>query len=155
MGENFMRGFLMGAAVAALASTAAFATNEAQPTMAINDGVYRPDINPVGASDVQLFIYSGRHYCWYDDGWHGRGWYWCGYGWRRGYGWGGGYGWRHWDHRGWYNGHYNGWHDHDHGWDHGGHHDHHDFGGDHHDHHDDGGEHHGEHHDDGGGHHHH
>jgi hypothetical protein len=45
--------------------------------------------------DVQYF-YGGREYCWYLDGWHGPGYYYCGYAWRRGLGWGGGYGWRGW-----------------------------------------------------------
>ena len=45
------------------------------------------------------YIYGGRNYCWYLDGWHGPGWYWCGYSWRRGYGWGGGDGWRGWGRR--------------------------------------------------------
>ena len=45
------------------------------------------------------FFYGGRNYCWYDDGWHGPGYYWCGYAFRRGFGWGGGEGWRGW-HRG-------------------------------------------------------
>jgi hypothetical protein len=50
------------------------------------------------ASDVQQvqFLFGGREYCWYDGGWHGPGWYWCGYAFRRGYGWGGGYGWHGW-----------------------------------------------------------
>lgn len=42
------------------------------------------------------FIWLGHNYCWYDGGWNGPGWYWCGYGSRRGYGWGGAYGWHHW-----------------------------------------------------------
>lgn len=43
------------------------------------------------------FIFEGREYCWYDDGWHGPGWYWCGYALRQGFGWGGSAGWHHWD----------------------------------------------------------
>jgi hypothetical protein len=39
------------------------------------------------------FLIGGRQYCWYDDGWRGPGWYWCGYGYREGYGWGGGEEW--------------------------------------------------------------
>lgn len=39
------------------------------------------------------FFWDGREYCFYPDGWHGPGWYWCGYAWRRGLGWGGGSGW--------------------------------------------------------------
>lgn len=46
--------------------------------------------------ELAQFIYLGRNYCWYPDGWRGPGWYWCGYAWRTGFGWGGGYGWRGW-----------------------------------------------------------
>jgi hypothetical protein len=42
------------------------------------------------------YLYGGRNYCWYDGGWHGPGFYWCGYAWHRGYGWGGPLGWRGW-----------------------------------------------------------
>ena len=42
------------------------------------------------------FSFGGRRYCWYDDGWQGPGWYWCGYRWRSGLGWGGGEGWQGW-----------------------------------------------------------
>src|SRR3954452_15781995 len=40
--------------------------------------------------NVQLYVFGGRNYCWYDDGWNGPGWYWCGYRYRSGFGWGGG-----------------------------------------------------------------
>ena len=39
------------------------------------------------------FYWNDHEYCFYEDGWHGPGWYMCGYAWRRGYGWGGGRGW--------------------------------------------------------------
>jgi hypothetical protein len=42
------------------------------------------------------FIWIGHNYCWYDDGWNGPGWYWCGQYLTSGIGWGGGYGWHHW-----------------------------------------------------------
>jgi hypothetical protein len=42
------------------------------------------------------YYWNGREFCWYDDGWQGPGWYWCGYAWRRGYGWGGAWGWNNW-----------------------------------------------------------
>ena len=45
------------------------------------------------------FIYEGRQHCWYDRGWHGPGWYWCGYAFRRGLGWGGEAGWNGWERR--------------------------------------------------------
>ncbi len=72
-------------------------------------------------SEVQQaqYYYGGRRYCWYPDGWHGPGWYWCGYGARVGYGWGGPVGWRGWHWYGgghyWHGGHRHGgghWHHH-------------------------------------------
>src|ERR1700753_2607740 len=49
-------------------------------------------------SDVEQaqFAFGGRNYCWYDGGWRGPGFYWCGYAWRRGLCWGGGAGWHGW-----------------------------------------------------------
>jgi hypothetical protein len=44
------------------------------------------------------YRYGGHRHCWYGDGWNGAGWYWCGYGARRGYGYGGGEGYRGWRH---------------------------------------------------------
>jgi hypothetical protein len=46
------------------------------------------------------FIFGGRNCCFYLDGWHGPGFYWCGYAYRRGLGWGGPEGWRGWHHSG-------------------------------------------------------
>src|ERR1700761_6469294 len=43
-----------------------------------------------------LYVVEGRRYCFSFDGWHGPGWYRCGFAWRRGLGWGGGAGWRGW-----------------------------------------------------------
>src|ERR1700691_4622737 len=42
------------------------------------------------------FVWGGRQYCWYANGWRGPGFYWCGYAWNSGLGWGGGYGWNGW-----------------------------------------------------------
>ena len=30
------------------------------------------------------FYWNDQPYCFYEDGWHGPGWYMCGYAWRRG-----------------------------------------------------------------------
>jgi hypothetical protein len=46
--------------------------------------------------NAQVFVWQGRRYCWYDDGWRGPGFYWCGYARRHGLGWGGGSGWHGW-----------------------------------------------------------
>src|SRR5262249_22553084 len=46
--------------------------------------------------DQVAYQWAGREYCFYDDGWHGPGWYWCGYRLRSGFGWGGPTGWHGW-----------------------------------------------------------
>jgi len=43
------------------------------------------------------FFYLGHNFCWYDGGWQGPGWYWCGYARNNGQGWGGGEGWQGWN----------------------------------------------------------
>ena len=45
------------------------------------------------------FRFEGRRHCWYNRGWNGPGWYWCGYHVRRGRGWGGTEGWNGWQRR--------------------------------------------------------
>src|SRR5258707_14832994 len=56
---------------------------------------FTPTTIPTAVEQAQ-FIFGGRNYCWYDDGWRGPGFYWCGYAFRPGLGWGGGAGWRGW-----------------------------------------------------------
>jgi hypothetical protein len=50
---------------------------------------------------VRVFVHEGRRYCFYFDGWHGPGWYRCGFAWRSGLGWGGVYGWNSWTYGPW------------------------------------------------------
>jgi hypothetical protein len=50
---------------------------------------------------VRVYVHEGRRYCFYFDGWHGPGWYRCGFAWRRGLGWGGVYGWNSWSYGPW------------------------------------------------------
>ncbi len=45
---------------------------------------------------VRVYVYEGQRYCFYFNGWHGPGWYRCGFAYRRGLGWGGVYGWNDW-----------------------------------------------------------
>jgi hypothetical protein len=54
--------------------------------------------------DKAQYVWGGRRYCWYDDGWNGPGWYWCGRYLTPGFGWGGGVGWRGWGGRGGFRG---------------------------------------------------
>jgi len=66
----------------------------AAPLVAV--GGVRAAAQNLNAVETVQFIWAGRNYCWYDDGWRGPGWYWCGYAFRTGLGWGGGYGWHGW-----------------------------------------------------------
>ena len=65
---------------------------------AISDGALgaRTQLTQIAPVEDAQFIWGGRNYCWYDGGWRGPGWYWCGYAWRHGFGWGGGSGWHGW-----------------------------------------------------------
>src|SRR5262245_49208378 len=58
---------------------------------------------------VRVFVHGGQRYCFYFDGWHGPGWYRCGFAWRRGLGWGGVYGWNSWTYGPWERRHHGGW----------------------------------------------
>ena len=82
----------LGVAGSTFAQSAA--VDNGAPTARLMSGVYNT-AEPVGLVKTQWF-FGGRGYCWYLDGWHGPGYYWCGYAFRRGYGWGGGYGWNGW-----------------------------------------------------------
>ena len=73
----------------------------------LSDAVDRGDVAP--SLQQAQYLWAGRNYCWYPGGWHGPGYYWCGYSGRRGYGWGGPVGWNgwRWGYHGYYGG---GWH---------------------------------------------
>jgi hypothetical protein len=75
-------------AMAALADGVAAATPIAAPHAIAADALAL-------AEPVQFF-HLGKPYCWYQYGWAGPGWYWCGHGTRFGVGWGGPYGWKGW-----------------------------------------------------------
>jgi hypothetical protein len=92
--RQFIRGFATAAALAAGVAMIGTGTEAAAfPAL----GGLRVAIDTMALTEnVQLYVYEGRRYCWYDDGWRGPGWYWCGYRSRSGYGWGGGYGWQDW-----------------------------------------------------------
>jgi hypothetical protein len=89
-----------GAAVALAGSSQAgqvaglTAADTAGPPAQLVVGVYNAS-QPISLEKTQFF-YGGRNYCWYLNGWHGPGYYWCGFNFRRGFGWGGGYGWNSW-----------------------------------------------------------
>lgn len=82
------------AAVAMAAGATLSGTAQATPA-----GPLGTAADELGVVAQAQYIYGGHNYCFYIDGWHGPGWYWCGYRLRRGYGWGGVEGWHEW-HRG-------------------------------------------------------
>jgi hypothetical protein len=85
-----MRKLIMGFAAAASLLASGAAANAA-PLLVV--GVDTPGA-PV--LEKTQYVYLGHDYCWYDGGWRGPGFYWCGYAWNRGWGWGGPAGWRGW-----------------------------------------------------------
>jgi len=89
-------GDIMKKTILLLGLTMALSTGSA---MALPAAVSTPMQPPSDIQQVQ-FLLSGRNYCWYDNGWNGPGFYWCGYALRRGSGWGGGAGWHGWSHGG-------------------------------------------------------
>lgn len=91
-----MRKFVLTLAIALSASTFAMKA-DAAPLSGYGVGQAADGMNTV--EQIQ-YSYGGRNYCWYPDGWHGPGFYWCGYATRVGLGWGGPIGWRGWHHGG-------------------------------------------------------
>ncbi len=83
--------FLTGLALAIAAGIALPLAGAAEA--AIGGALPSSQILPV---EKAQFFFGGQNYCWYDDGWQGPGWYWCGYAWNNGQGWGGGEGWHGW-----------------------------------------------------------
>jgi hypothetical protein len=91
--EAMLKSLYVCATAAALALSAS-----SGHAMSINIGAgLKPALD---ATDViqkaAVFIVEGRRYCFYFDGWHGAGWYRCGFAHRRNLGWGGEYGWQGW-----------------------------------------------------------
>jgi hypothetical protein len=82
-------------ALAAIATGVLAGNADAMPLGGLGQAADR-----VSAVEQTQYFYAGRNYCWYPDGWHGPGFYWCGYAFRPGFGWGGPIGWRGWSHGG-------------------------------------------------------
>jgi hypothetical protein len=80
------------AAVGALTATLAGGHVDATPIAA----PHAVDADALALAQPAQFFHLGKPYCWYQYGWAGPGWYWCGYGTRIGLGWGGVHGWNGW-----------------------------------------------------------
>jgi len=85
--------------VIALATAAVMVTSPGAEAATAGPEAMRVTVDRLGIIEKAQFIYEGRQHCFYPDGWHGPGWYWCGYNWRRGLGWGGPRGWHGWEWR--------------------------------------------------------
>ncbi len=85
--------FLSGLALAVAAGMALPLAGAAEAAI----GVALPASQILPVEKAQFF-FGGQNYCWYDNGWQGPGFYWCGYAWNNGQGWGGGEGWQGWSH---------------------------------------------------------
>ena len=83
------------AAVALSAGVFAMSKADAMPLGGLGNAA-----DGLNAVEQTQYVWGGRNYCWYPNGWRGPGWYWCGYHLRHGFGWGGGAGWRGWHHGG-------------------------------------------------------
>jgi hypothetical protein len=95
-GEFSMKNIIVSLTTALVLALAEAMTGGHAQAAAISPEGLRPAADALAAVNKVQFIYRGRRFCWYWDGWRGPGWYWCGYEWRRGFGWGGPVGWRGW-----------------------------------------------------------
>jgi len=107
-----MRKFLLGAVATLFLGAPGLLDGAQAASIGLDLSLGGPALEP-----VQYYTWQDRRYCWYDAGWHGPGYYWCGDYWRRsGLGWGGPMGWHGWRHhyrhpaRPHYRGHYRGGH---------------------------------------------
>lgn len=88
-------GLTLTAAVAAVACTVLAGRLQAA-TVGPSEGLRAASGSLDIVGKAQVFVWRGRRYCWYDNGWQGPGFYRCGYARRQGLGWGGGAGWHGW-----------------------------------------------------------
>ena len=85
----------LGLAIAAGALLAATQANAG--TFPVNTGLNGAGGDLIDQVAVRVYVHEGQRYCFYFNGWHGQGWYRCGFAFRRGAGWGGVYGWNSWN----------------------------------------------------------
>jgi hypothetical protein len=83
--------------LALLVAAGALAVGTQANAVSIPPGGLNPALAETDIVDqAAVYVYEGRRFCFYFDGWNGPGWYRCGFAFRRGLGWGGTYGWRSW-----------------------------------------------------------
>ncbi len=80
----------------AVAAGALLAATQANAASFPVNHISAMDVGLIDQVAVRVYVHAGHRYCFYFNGWHGPGWYRCGFAFRRGYGWGGVYGWNDW-----------------------------------------------------------
>jgi hypothetical protein len=85
----------MAAAIIAVAASGIVLNASANATVG---GGLRAAIDGLNLVERAEFSFGGHKHCWYEEGWHGPGWYWCGYAHRKDHGWGGPEGFQGWKH---------------------------------------------------------
>jgi hypothetical protein len=96
--KQTMRYLKIALAIALAAGSLSSIASTANATIVARDVNTAADrLNLVDQVD---FVFGGHKHCWYQEGWHGPGWYWCGYAdeKHKGRGWGGEEGYRGWKH---------------------------------------------------------
>jgi hypothetical protein len=88
--------FLSVTATAVLAVAGTMIAGQSQAALIDAPIGLRAAADDLAVIETVQFVWQGRRYCWYEFGWRGPGWYWCGYELRRGFGWGGPVGWHGW-----------------------------------------------------------
>jgi hypothetical protein len=89
------RFFIAAAATIAIAATPISFSGKAE---AATGSALSSSLDQLSLIEKAQFVFGGKKHCWYLDGWHGPGWYWCGYAKRKGMGWGGPEGYNGWKH---------------------------------------------------------
>jgi hypothetical protein len=85
-----MRNFVLTLATAGfLVAGGALWAGPAQAALLGASGALDAAVDELGVIHQAQNVYGGRRYCYYENGWRGSGWYWCGYGARVGVGYAG------------------------------------------------------------------
>lgn len=88
-----------GVAAVALAASGVSMSGVAEAAVTGPFQGIRAAVDDLNMMENVQYRFEGRRHCWYNRGWNGPGWYWCGYHVRRGRGFGGGEGWNGWERR--------------------------------------------------------
>lgn len=85
-----MRNFVLSLATAGfLVAGGVLSASPAHAALFGAPGALDAAVDELAVIHQAQYVYGGRRYCYYENGWRGPGWYWCGYGARVGVGYAG------------------------------------------------------------------